>query len=130
VAPGTLTSSHGRTTASFPVSEVEGKVIEHRGGLQFTAVGGGTLRITQFEVDLRTGFLSARTSLDGKRLGEVDVFALGPVRPIAGKVPSCSGTPAGLTLTEQAAGALGAPSFAGAFVGDACVTPGSAEEDD
>jgi hypothetical protein len=130
VAPGALTSSHGTTTATFPISEVEGKVIEHRGGLRFTPVGGGTLRITQFAVDLRTGFLSAQASLNGTRLGEVDVFALGPVRPVAGKVPSCSGTPAGLTLTSQAARALGAPSFGGAFVGDACVVPGSAEDDD
>jgi hypothetical protein len=130
VAPGTLTTRHGVTQASFPISEVEGKVIEHRGGLRFTPVGGGTLKITRFAVDLRTGFLSARASLDGTRLGEVDVFALGPVRPIAGKTPSCSGTPAGLTLTPQAARALGAPSFGGAFVGDACVVPGSAEDDD
>lgn len=130
VAPGTLTSRQGVTQASFPISEVEGNVIEHRGGLRFTPVGGGTLTITKFEVDLGTGFLSAKTSLNGTRLGEVAVFALGPVRPIGGKAPSCSGTPAGLTLTPQAAQALGAPSFSGAFVGDACVVPGSAEDDD
>jgi hypothetical protein len=130
VAPATLTAPRGVTQASFPISEVEGKVIEHRGGLRFTPVGGGALRITQFDVDLGTGFLSARTSLDGKQLGRVDVFALGPVRAVAGEVPSCSGTPAGLTLTKQAATALGAPSFAGAFVGDACVVPQGAEDDD
>lgn len=130
VAPGTLTSHQGVTQASFPISEAEGNVIEHRGGLRFTPVGGGTLKITKFEVNLGTGFLSAKTSLNGKRLGEVDIFALGPVRPIAGKAPSCSGTPAGLTLTPQAATALGASSFSGAFVGDACVAPRSAEDDD
>ena len=130
VAPATVTAPRGVTQASFPISEVEGKLIEHRGGLRFTPVGGGALRITQFDVDLRTGFLSAQTSLNGQRLGRVDVFRLGPVQPVAGKVPSCSGTAAGLTLTPQAAKALGAPSFAGAFVGDACVVPGNAEDND
>ena len=130
LAPATLTAAKGVTKASFPISEVDGKVIEHRGGLAFTAVGGGALRITRFDVDLGTGFLSAQASLDGQRLGRVDVFRLGPVREISGEVPSCAGTPAGLTLTATAAKALGAPSFAGAFVGDACVVPGSAQDDD
>jgi hypothetical protein len=130
VAPATVTAPRGVVQASFPITEVEGKVIEHSGGLRFTPVGGGSLVITRFDVDLRTGFLDAKASLNGKRLpGRVDVFRLGPVQRINGHVPSCAGTPAGLTLTPQAAGALGAPSFAGAFVGDACVVPGENEDD-
>ena len=67
--------------------------------------------------------LEADTWLNGKKLGDVDVFDLVKARRINGKVPSCDGVQAGLTLTAAAAGALGAPDFAGAFVGDACVVP-------
>ena len=129
VAPATVTAPRGVVQASFPITEVEGQVIEHSGGLRFTPVGGGSLVITKFDVDLRTGFLDAKARLNGKRLpGRDDIFRLGPVRPINGRAPSCEGTPAGLTLTPQAASALGAPSFAGAFVGDACVVPGEHED--
>jgi hypothetical protein len=130
VSPATVSAPRGVVQASFPITEVEGKVIEHSGGLRFTPVGGGSLVIKKFDVNLRTGFLDARAKLNGKRLpSRVKVFRLGPVQSINGRVPSCEGTPAGLTLTPQAASALGAPSFAGAFVGDACVVPGEHEED-
>lgn len=124
IAPGALIAPGGRAELVFPVTDVDGNVVEHSGGLQFTPVGGGSLRLTRFDVNLGTGVLDAKGRLNGKRLAErVDVFTLGPVQPISGSVPACSGTAAGLTLTAQAAGALGAPSFAGAFVGDACVIP-------
>lgn len=123
IPPGQLSAPGGRAQLSFPITEVEGKEIEHSGGLRFTPVGGGSLRITEFEIDQRKGVLSAETKLNGKRLGEVEVFRLGPARPIDGRVPACRGVQAGLTLTAAAAGALNAPSFAGAFVGDACVVP-------
>ncbi|WP_374970488.1 hypothetical protein [Terrabacter sp. BE26] len=127
IRPGQLTGPGGVARLSFPITEVEGKVIEHAGGLAFTTVGGGALRVTRFNVDLKTGFLNAKTVLDGTRLpGRVDIFALRAVKPIHGAIPKCDGTAAGLTLTPGAAKALGAPSFAGAFVGDACVAP---EED-
>jgi hypothetical protein len=130
VAPATVSAPRGVVQAAFPITEVEGKVIEHSGGLRLTPIGGGSLAITNFDVNLRTGFLDAQARLDGKQLpGRVDVFRLGPVQPIGGKAPSCEGTPAGLTLTTQAATALGAPSFAGAFVGDACVVPGEPADD-
>jgi hypothetical protein len=130
IAPGTITAPGGLAQASFPISDIDGSVIEHRGGLAFTPVGGGTLRITRFDVDLGTGFLNAKTRVNGHPLpGRVNIFRLGPVQPINGKSPSCAGTPAGLTLTPQAAGALGAPSFAGAFVGDACVLPSNDQDD-
>lgn len=93
--------------------------------------GGGALRITRFDVNLNTGYLNAETVLNGKRLpGRVDIFALGAAKPINGSVPRCDGIQAGLTLTPGAAKACGAPSFAGAFVGDACVVPGEHEDDD
>jgi hypothetical protein len=124
VRPAVLTTPGGVAQVSFPITEVEDEEIEHSGGLRFTPVGGGSLRITEFEVDLRSGVLSAdETRLNGKELGEVDVFELGEAQPIDGEVPPCDGIPAGLTLTPEAAAALGAPSFAGAFVGDACVVP-------
>lgn len=124
IRPGRLTAPAGVAQLSFPITEVEGKVIEHSGGLALTPVGGGALRITRFNVDLKTGFLNAQTVLNGKRLpGRVDIFALGAVKPINGAIPKCAGTAAGLRLTPGAAKALGAPSFAGAFVGDACVAP-------
>lgn len=124
IAPGQLSAPGGVAQVSFPITEVDGKDIEHSGGLQFTTVDGGTLRITEFEVDVKNGVLSAdETSLNGKQLGEVDIFQLGEAQPINGAVPSCDGVQAGLTLTPEAAAALGAPDFAGAFVGDACVVP-------
>lgn len=124
IEPAELRAPGGVAQVSFPITEVEAKEIEHSGGLQFTPLGGGSLMITEFEVDLRSGVLSAdETSLNRKRLGEVDIFQLGEAQPINGEVPSCDGTQAGLTLTPEAAAALGAPSFAGAFVGDACVVP-------
>jgi hypothetical protein len=123
IKPGMLSAPHGVAQVSFPITEVERDEIEHSGGLQFTPVGGGSLRVTDFEVELDDGVLAAETKLNGKRLGEVDIFTLGKAQKINGKVPSCDGVQAGLTLTRKAAAALGAPDFAGAFVGDACVVP-------
>src|SRR6478735_10482436 len=130
IKPGHLTAPAGVAQLSFPITEVEGKVIEHSGGLAFTPVGGGALRITRFDVNLKTGFLNAKTVLNGKPLpGRVDIFALGAAKQINGALPTCAGTAAGLTLTPGAAKALGAPSFAGAFVGDACVVPGEHQDE-
>jgi hypothetical protein len=124
IEPGELTAPDGVAQVSFPITEVDGKDIEHSGGLEFSPVVGGSLKITEFEVDLGSGVLSAdETKLNGKQLGEVDIFELGEAQAINGEVPSCDGAQAGLTLTPEAAAALGAPSFAGAFVGDACVVP-------
>ncbi|HET7723396.1 MAG TPA: hypothetical protein VFK68_02055, partial [Propionibacteriaceae bacterium] len=88
------------------------------------------LRITKFDVNLNTGYLTAKTRLNGAQVGRVNVFALGPVQPINGSAPACSGVAAGLTLTKEAATALGAPSFTGAFIGDACVVPSSDHDED
>ena len=124
VRPGKLSAPGGVAQVSFPITEVERDEIEHSGGLRFTPIGGGSLKITEFEVELDDGVLAAdETKLNGKNLGEVDIFKLGKAKPINGKVPSCDGVQAGLALTRKAAGALGAPDFAGAFVGDACVVP-------
>jgi hypothetical protein len=124
LAPGRLSAPGGMAQISFPITRVGDGVVRHVGGLRFVPVGGGDLRITHFNVDLNTGYLNAKAKLNGTRVpGRVDVFALGPVQPIDGAAPSCDGIAAGLTLTPEAAGALGAPGFAGAFVGDACVRP-------
>jgi hypothetical protein len=124
VSPGELSAPDGVAQVSFPITEVDDDEIEHSGGLEFSPIGGGSLQITDFEVDLESGVLSAdETTLNGDELGEVDIFVLGEAQPIDGDVPSCDGTQAGLTLTPEAAAALGAPDFAGAFVGDACVVP-------
>lgn len=129
IAPAQLSAPGGLAQVSFPITEVDEGVIGHVGGLGFTPLGGGDLRLTHFDINLGTGLLDAKAQLNGKRLpGRVDLFSLGPLQPINGSVPSCAGTPAGLTLTADAAKALGAPSFAGKFVGDACVVAPS--EDD
>jgi hypothetical protein len=121
VAPATLTAPGGVAQVSFPITEVEKDEIEHSGGLRFTAVGGGTLKITEFEVELSDEEISAdKTWLNGEQLGEVDIFDLVEAQPIKGE-PSCDGIRAGLVLTSEAAGALGAPDFTGAWVGNACV---------
>jgi hypothetical protein len=122
VAPGRLTAPNGQAQLTFPVTDVDDGVVAHVGGLQFKPVGGGDLRVTRFDIHLDTGVLDAKARLNGKRLPDrVDLFTLGAARPINGTLPSCDGTAAGLTLTKTAAEALGAPTFAGAFVGDACV---------
>jgi hypothetical protein len=124
LSPGRLTAPGGVAQLSFPITRVSNGVVSHVGGLGFTPVGGGALRITNFNVNLNTGYLTAKTRLNGSKLpGRVNIFALGPVQAINGAAPACSGVAAGLTLTADAANALGAPSFAGAFVGDACVVP-------
>ena len=124
VTPGMLSAPDGVAQVSFPITRMKDGVISHVGGLGFTPVGGGDLMITKFDVDTNTGYLTAVTRLNGKKLADrVNIFALGPVQAINGANPACAGVPAGLTLTPDAANALGAPSFAGAFVGDACVVP-------
>lgn len=131
IAPGTLTTPGGVAQVAFPISEIEDGVVSHKGGLSFQPVGGGALAITKFKVDTNTGFLTAKAVLNGNKVkGRVPVFRLGPVQPINGTTPGCDGIPAGLTLTEQAANALNAPSFAGVFVGDACVQPVFEDDDD
>ena len=52
IAPATLTAPGGVAQVSFPITEVDDKEIEHSGGLRFTPVDGGSLKITEFEVDL------------------------------------------------------------------------------
>jgi hypothetical protein len=124
IRPAVLSAPGGVTQVAFPITDVSKNEIEHSGGLRFTPIGGGSLKITEFEVELDDGVLEAEVRLNGKSLqGDVDIFALGEPQKIGGAVPDCAGTQAGLSLTEEAAAALGAPDFAGTFVGDACVVP-------
>ena len=124
IAPAALTAPGGVEQVAFPISGIDDGVVSHKGGLRFTPVGGGNLEISKFQIRTASGVLTAKTFLDGKRVkGQVPIFKLGAVQPINGATPACDGIAAGLTLTKQAAAALGAPSFEGAFVGDACVQP-------
>jgi hypothetical protein len=125
VKPATITPKGGTAVASFPITDVDEDEVGHAGGLRFTTVGGGSLRITEFEVELEEGVLDAKTRLNGARVGEVDIFDLGATKTINGKKTACDGIAAGLYLTHEAAGALGAPQYEGAFIGNACVQPGS-----
>jgi hypothetical protein len=124
VAPGTLTAPGGTYQVAFPITSVHDGRVGHRGGLDFGKAVGGDVAITRFVVDTNTGLLTARTSVDGRRIGRIAVFKLGPVQEISpGVTPSCAGAAAGLTLTPAAAGALLGDSTATVFIGDACVVP-------
>ena len=72
---------------SFPITEVEKDEVEHAGGLRFTPVGGGSLRITNFEVELDDMVLEAETWLNGKKLGDVDIFELGKASGSTARCP-------------------------------------------
>lgn len=132
VAPGTLSTPGGIAQVAFPITEVEDDEIEHSGGLTFTKAKAGVVTITRFEVDTEDGELTARTMVNGTRVGRRAIFDLGPTQAInsAGTVPACAGVAAGLTLTPFAGGALGVA--ADTFIGDACVVPvvTAADDDD
>jgi hypothetical protein len=131
IRPGTLTAPGGVYQVAFPITEIEHGRVKHSGGLEFTKAAAGDVRITKFIVDTKKGVLTARTTIDGKRIGRLAIFTLGPVQEISpGVTPACSGIAAGLTLTPAAAGALLGDSTALAFVGDACVVPSAGSSDD
>jgi hypothetical protein len=124
VAPGTLTAPNNTYQVAFPITEAEHGRIKHSGGLEFTKAAAGNVKITRFVVDTKSGFLTARTSVNGSSLGRIAIFKLGPVQETSvGVIPACSGVAAGLTLTPTAAGALLGDSTATAFIGDACIVP-------
>jgi len=126
VAPGTLTAPGGTYQVAFPISGIEDGRIAHRGGLDFSKAAAGDVKITRFVVDTKTGFLTARTSVNGQKIGRIAVFKLGPVQEVSpGVTPACAGVAAGLTLTPAAAGALLGDTTATAFIGDACIVPSS-----
>ena len=77
IRPAVLSAPGGVAQVSFPITEVESDEIEHSGGLRFTPIGGGSLKITEFEVELDDGVLEAEAKLNGKKLGDVDIFTLG-----------------------------------------------------
>jgi hypothetical protein len=132
IRPGTLTAPGGTYQVAFPITEIEHGRVAHRGGLEFTKASAGDVRVTKFVVDTKKGVLTARTTIDGKRMGRLAIFTLGPVKEVSpGVTPTCAGIAAGLTLTPAAAGALLGDSTALAFVGDACIVPsGSADDED
>ena len=122
VAPGTLSAPGGTYQVEFPITSVEDGRIRHVGGLDFSKAAAGDVKITRFIVDTNTGFLTAKTSVNGARLGRIAIFKLGPVQETSpGVTPVCAGVAAGLTLTPTAAGALLGDPTATAFIGDACI---------
>ena len=126
VAPGTLTAPGGVYQVAFPITKVKKGRIAHSGGLEFKKAAAGDVEITRFVVDTNTGFLTAKAEVNGKHVGRIAVFKLGATQNVSpGVVPACAGVAAGLSLTDQAAAALGVPS--GTFVGDACVVPTSSK---
>ena len=131
IRPGTLTAPGGTYQVAFPITEIEHGRVAHRGGLEFTKAAAGDVRVTKFVVDTKKGVPTARTTIDGKRVGRLAIFTLGPVQAVSpGVTPTCAGIAAGLTLTPAAAGALLGDSTALAFVGDACVVPSGSSSDD
>ncbi len=129
VSPGTLTAPGGIYQVAFPITSVDDGRIRHSGGLEFSKAAAGNVKITRFVVNTRTGFLTARTSVNGHVIGRIPVFKLGPVQETSpGMTPSCAGVAAGLTLTPAAASALLGDPAATAFIGDACIVP-SGDED-
>ena len=124
VAPGTLTAPGGVYQVAFPIiNDPTHGIVRHSGGLNFSKASGHDVRITRFNVNVNTGYLTARAKVDGQWVGRIRVFKLGAAQPINGSVPSCAGIAAGLSLTWAAADALGVPSATGLFIGDACVVP-------
>ena len=125
-----MTAPGGTYQVAFPITGIDDGRIGHRGGLEFSKAAAGDVKITRFVVDTNTGFLTAKTSVNGHRIGRIAVFTLGPVQEISpGVTPSCAGVAAGLTLTPAAAGALLGDPKATAFIGDACVVPSSGDDD-
>ena len=124
VAPGTLTAPGGVYQVAFPITnDPKHGIVRHSGGLDFSKASGHDVRITRFNVNVNTGYLTAVARVDGHWVGRIRVFKLGAAQPISGAVPSCAGIAAGLSLTGAAAHALGVPSAKGLFIGDACVVP-------
>ena len=127
VKPGTLTAPGGVYQVAFPITEIEHGKIKHRGGLEFTKAAAGDVKITKFVINTKTGLLTAKTKVNGKFVGRLPIFKLGATQEVSpGVTPACTGIAAGLTLTPEAAGALGVP--AGLFIGDACVVPGGHDD--
>jgi len=127
VAPGTLTAPGGVYQVAFPITEIEHGKIGHRGGLEFTKAAAGDVKIPKFVINTKTGLLTAKTRVNGKFVGRLPIFQLGALQEVSpGVTPTCTGVAAGLTLTPEAAGALGVP--AGLFIGDACVVPGGHDD--
>src|SRR4051794_37427220 len=92
IGPGNLTVGDV-VQASFPINGNLGgnrQVIAHRGGLSFVPLGGGSLRITNFNIDLKRLQLTAVTVLNGTELPDrVPVFNIGSVQAITDE-PTCS----------------------------------------
>jgi hypothetical protein len=98
--------------AKFSAGSIAGGNIKHSGGLDFAGKIGAQpadLKITNFDINLATGTISARTTLtvgsSVTKLGRVDVFQLAGVSAnVKGRI--VSGTATSVKLTTASAGAL------------------------
>jgi hypothetical protein len=105
---------------AFPITgNAKSGVVSHTGGLSFSAEGT-TVTLTNYQIDLGSGVLSANAAVNGDSVGRIGFLDLGS----APADPACDAS-ASLTLNEDAAGALTAvfeaPDLTGAPVGVGCV---------
>lgn len=119
VAPAVLGGSP--LVAAFPVvGNQNAGVVKHVGGLSLTGAAG-TLSLTNYDIVLSQGVLTADASLNGSDLGRIPLFTVTP----EATAPGCFAS-AELFLSPQAAGALSSvfgtsTALSGADIGTACV---------
>ena len=127
--PGVIAANGGTVTATFPISRIKHGAIKHAGGIRLTSADGTRLRLTTYIIKGTT--LTARASLDGKRLARIPLFDLTNVKTFTSG--PCAVT-ADLHFTKEAAGALtaifNAPDVTGVIFGSACVAPKSESHQD
>ena len=105
---------------AFPITgNTKSGVVSHTGGLSFSA-GGTTVALTNYQIDLGSGVLSANAAVNGDSVGRIGFLDLGAVT-----TPQGCDASAPLALNADAAAALtavfGAPNLTGAPVGVGCV---------
>ena len=124
IKPGVIAANSGTVTATFPISWIKKGVIKHAGGIRLTSADGTKLSLTTYIIKGTT--LTARASLNGKRLARIPLFDLTNVKTFTSG--PCAVT-ADLHFTKDAAGALTAifkaPDVTGLIFGSACVAPKS-----
>lgn len=119
VAPAVLGGTP--VEAAFPVvGNQNAGVVKHVGGLSLTGTSG-TLSLTNYDIVLSQGVLTADASFNGTDLGRIPLFTV----QLGSAASGCTAS-AELYLTSQAADALnsvfGTPTgLSGADIGTACV---------
>ena len=129
IKPGVIAANGGVVTATFPITDIERGVIKHAGGIALTNADGTKLALTRYTIKGAT--LTARATLNGKKLGRIPLFDLTNVKSFTSG--PCAVT-ADLHFTSAAAGALTAvfraPDLTGVLFGSACVAPQADDDGD